>query len=403
MKYIIVVGDGMADWPLEELNDKTPLEVADKPNMDLIAERGRCGLLKTIPSGMSPGSDVANLSLLGYNPKRYYTGGRGPLEAASAGIDLKEDEIAFRCNLITEENGILKDYSGGHISSREARELIKALNNRFANEFIKFYPGVSYRNLLILRSNGKFSLDITCTPPHDIMGERISEYLVKPNRNLGNETVNLLNNLILKSREILENHPVNVKRKKQNRLPANMVWFWSGGRKPDLPKFHKKFHLSGALISAVDLLKGIAHYIGLEVINVPGATAYLDTNFEGKAKYGLKSLEEKDIIYIHIEAPDEASHQGMIQEKIKAIENIDKRLISKILNSLNEEFTISLVTDHATPIEVRTHTKDPVPFAIYSPQRKGDSVKKYDENSAKKGIYGLRNGIEFMNLLLENG
>jgi len=403
MKYIVIVGDGMADRPLKELDGRTPLEIADKPNMDLIAERGRCGLLRTVPSEMPPGSDVANLSLLGYNPEKYYPGGRGPLEAASAGIDLKEGEIAFRCNLITEENGILKDYSGGHISSREARELINALNNRFANEFIKFYPGVSYRNLLILKSNGKFSLDITCSPPHDIIGERISEYLVKPNRNLGNETANLLNSLILKSREILKNHPVNAKRKKQNRLPANMVWFWSGGRKLDLPKFHEKFHLSGALISAVDLLKGIAHYIGLEVIDVPGATGYLDTNFEGKAKYALKSLEEKDIIYIHIEAPDEASHEGLIDEKIRAIENIDKKLISKILNSLNEEFTIGLVTDHATPIEVRTHTTDPVPFAIYSPQRKGDSVKKYDENSAKKGIYGLRKGIEFMNLLLKNG
>ncbi|HEX54860.1 MAG: cofactor-independent phosphoglycerate mutase [Candidatus Altiarchaeales archaeon] len=405
MKYIVIVGDGMADYRIRELGDKTPLEVADKPNMDFIASEGMNGLLRTIPEDMEPGSDIANLSILGYDPKHYYPGGRGPLEAISAGIKLKDDDIVFRCNLITERDSILIDYSAGHISNKEARDLVNALNEKFANESIRFYPGVSYRNLLVIRNAKKFSMEIKCTPPHDIIGRDIRTNLIVPKHENGKETAEFLNNLILKSKEVLENHIVNIERMNSGKNPANMIWLWGFGRTVRIPKFREKFNLDGSLISAVTLLKGIGHYIGLNVIDVPGATGYLDTNYENKARYALKSLDDGDFVYVHVEAPDEASHEGSIEKKIKAIEDLDRRLISKILNKLSNEseFRISILTDHATPISIRTHTRDPVPFAIYAPMNNKDSVKRYDENSAKNGTYGIRKGTEFMNLLLKNG
>jgi len=400
MKYIVVLGDGMSDRPLKKLDGKTPLEVAKKPNMDFIARNGCCGLLKTLSEDMPLGSDIANLSVLGYDPKRYYTGGRGPLEAASMGIKLDKEDIALRCNLITEKNGILKDYSGGHISTEEARELINFVEKKFGTREIEFHPGVGYRHILVLRSN-RYSTAIHCNPPHDIVGKKIVDNLVKPLDESGKETSKLLNKLILESKDILKSHPVNLRRKKNGKLIANMLWFWGAGRKLELPKFKERFGLNGALISAVDLLRGIAVYLGLDVIDVPGATGYLDTDYEGKAERAIKSLETRDFVYIHVEAPDEAGHEGNINKKIKAIEDLDKRLIGKILNSLKgRKFTIAVLPDHATPIEVRTHTTDPVPFAIYSTERKGDFVESYSEKSAEKGSYGIKEGTEFMRLLL---
>ncbi len=400
MKYIVVLGDGMSDRPLKELGGKTPLEVAKKPNMDFIARNGHCGLLKTLSEDMPLGSDIANLRVLGYDPKKYYTGGRGPLEAASMGIRLRESDIALRCNLITEENGILKDYSGGHISTEEAMELINLVEGRFGTREIEFHPGVGYRHILILKSR-RYSTAIRCNPPHDIMGKKIADNLIKPLDESGRETSRLLNKLILRSKPILESHPVNLRRKKDGKLIANMLWFWGAGKRLELPKFKERFGLNGALISAVDLLRGIGVYLGLDVIDVPGATGYLDTDYEGKADRAIEALEIRDFVYIHVEAPDEAGHEGDVNKKIKAIEDLDKRLIGKILNSLRgREFTIGILPDHATPIEVRTHTTDPVPFAIYSTERKGDSVESYSERSAELGSYGIKEGTEFMNLLL---
>ncbi len=400
MKYIVVLGDGMSDRPLKELGGKTPLEVAKKPNMDFIARNGRCGLLKTLSGDMPLGSDIANLTILGYNPKRYYTGGRGPLEAASMGIKLDKEDIALRCNLITEKNGTLEDYSGGHISTEEAKELINFVEEKFGTQDIEFHPGVSYRHILVLRSD-RYSADIQCMPPHDIVGKKIVDNLVKPSSESGRDTADLLNRLSLESKDILESHPINLNRKKNGRLTANMLWFWGAGKRLELSKFKEKFRLNGALISAVDLLKGIAVYLGLDVIDVPGATGYLDTDYEEKADKAIEALKKRDFVYIHVEAPDEAGHEGNIDKKIKAIEDLDKRLIGRILNSLKSgEFTIAVLPDHATPIEVCTHTLDPVPFAIYSTERGGDSVKSYSEKSAGKGSYGIKEGIEFMNLLL---
>ncbi len=390
----------MADWPLKELNGRTPLEAARTPNMDYIAKMGRCGLLKTLQEDMPYGSDVANLAILGYDPRKYYAGGRGPLEAASKDITLKGDDIALRCNLITEENGIIKDHSGGHISSEEGRQLINSIKKEMDTPEIEFVYGTGYRNLLILRS-GKYSADICCIPPHDIIGQNVKENSVKPLNDSGKATSELLNNLMTRSKNLLEKHPINLKRKKEGKTMANMLWFWGVGRRLNLPDFRERFGLSGVLISAVDLLKGLAKCIGFDVIDVPGATGYLDTDYEGKADAALNALETRDLVYVHVEAPDEAGHEGSIEKKIKAIEDLDSRLIGRLLNELKDnEFTIAVLPDHATPIAQRTHTIDPVPFAIYSPHIQGDNVNSYDEKSVKEGYFGIREGKDFINILL---
>jgi 2,3-bisphosphoglycerate-independent phosphoglycerate mutase len=398
MKYIVVLGDGMADRPIQELGGRTPLQAAKKPNMDYIAAKGRCGLLRTLSDGFPLGSDVANLSILGYDPREYYSGGRGPLEAASQGIKLGKCDIALRCNLVAEEGGVLTDHGGGHVESIEAAELMAAASKAFGKKGVEFYPGVGYRNLLVLR--GKYSTDMSLTPPHDIVGQRIDAHLPNQTSDAGKETAALLSQIMLSSRSILGAHPVNEKRRTAGKPAANMLWFWGAGRRLELPKFKKKFGVSGALISAVDLLRGIAIYLGLEVIDVPGATGYYDTNYEGKADAAVAALSKHDFVYVHVEATDEAGHEGSVQRKVAAIEALDKRLIGRILNSLEgTKFSIAVLPDHATPVSVRTHTTDPVPFAIYSPQKEGDSVCVYDEASAARGSYGLRDGKEFMELL----
>ena len=388
MKYIVIVGDGMADYPLKELGGKTPLEVADKPNMDYMASEGKVGLLKTIPDGMYPGSDVAILSILGYDPRKYYTG-RGPLEAAALGIKLGDNDIAFRCNLITEKDGKIFDYSSGHITTEEATELLKEMKKSKIGEF---YTGISYRHVFVLRSS---SADIESTPPHDVVGGAVSEHLIKPK---GSKLARELNDFMLASKDILSKHPVNVRRVAAGKNPANMIWLWGQGKRPRIEKLKEKYGLTGAMISAVVLIKGLGVYAGMSVIDVPGATGYYDTNYKGKAEYALKALDTHDFICVHVEAPDEAGHEGNVEMKIKTIEDLDKRLVGRILERA-EGCKIAVLPDHPTPISVRTHTPDPVPFAIYSADMSGDKLA-FDERSAKKGSLKSIAGEQFMRLLL---
>lgn len=401
MKYVLVVGDGMADYPIPELGNLTPLQKAHTPNLDLVAAEGRNGLLRTVPSDLSPGSDVAILSVLGYDPKRFYTG-RGPLEAVARGIKLREKDVAFRCNLITEKDGILVDYSAGHITSREASELIEALRVSLKTNEIKFFSGLDYRHFLILR-NSPFSNLIECTPPHDAIGTSISTILPKAKSKEAEQATSLLKETIHKSKRILESHPVNIARQKTGKKPGNMIWPWGGGNKPALPSFKKKYGLNAAVISAVDLVKGIGIYAGMKIINVPGTTGLYDTNYEGKADAALKALEENDLVFVHVEAPDEAGHERDYNLKIKAIEDFDKKVVGRILNGLKEPYTIAVLPDHATPIRVGTHTRDPVPFAIRSPFLEEDGVRKFDEFSAKKGAFGLVEHEYLMSLLVSSG
>lgn len=391
MKYIAIVGDGMADYPLKELGGRTPLEAARTPNMDFIAREGIGGLLKTIPQGMPTGSDVANLSLLGYRPENYYTG-RGPLEAVSAGVELANSEVAFRCNFITVSEGKIEDFTAGHISSGEAKELIELLNESRLVERGRFYPGVSYRNLFI----APYGNNLKTAPPHDTVGEEIEGYLPKA----GGEAERLAS-LILASRKVLEKSEVNRKREKEGKKPANMVWLWGQGRKPELPGFEDTYCLSGAVIAGVDLIKGIGIYAGLKAIDVPGATGYYDTSYRNKAEYALKALEEVGYCLIHVEAPDEASHEGSLEMKLKTIEAIDEQIVGRLLREMQGDFTIAVLTDHPTPIEVGTHTREEVPFAVYSPRRGRDKIRAFSEKEAGRGQHGKIRGWEFIKLLLE--
>ncbi len=390
MKYIVLVGDGMADYPVPELGDLTPLQAANIPNMDFIAKHGRCGVARTVPDNMPAGSDVANLSILGYDPAKYYSG-RGPLEAASIGVTLSKNDIAFRCNLITEKDGMLADYSAGHISSEEAHILIEAIDRELGNS-CKFRAGVSYRHLLVTEKGE----EAQCTPPHDVVGQSIDDVLPK-----GKDS-EILIDLIMASRPILESHEVNMKRKKNGKAPANLIWPWGQGKAPSMPFFRSSYGISGSIISAVDLLKGIGKYAGLEIVDVPGATGYLDTNFTGKAAYALKSLEERDFVLVHVEAPDEAGHLGNIEAKIKAIEDFDEKVVGGILNEAGRfgDYRIMVLPDHPTPVSMKTHTREPVPFAIYSSSESADYVDRFDESAAKEGIFGLVEGYGLMRLLI---
>ena len=388
MKYVVIVGDGMADYPLPELGNKTPLQAAHKPNMDKIAAKGRNGLLRTVPDSLSPGSDVAILSVLGFNPEQFYTG-RGAFEAAARGIQLKDNDVAFRCNLITEKDGVLEDYSAGHITSKDSAQLIAAVKKACEKTGeIEFYSGLDYRHFLILR-NTPLSLQIECTPPHDAIGAEVSAVLPKAKSPEAQKTANLLKDAIRKSKEILESHPINVARRKSGKNPGNMIWPWGGGGKPSMPSFKEKYGLKAAVISAVDLVKGIGVYTGMKVIEVAGATGRKDTNYEGKADAALKALEDNDLVFVHVEAPDEAGHVKDYKLKVKTIEDLDKRLIGRILEGLEEPYAIAVLPDHPTPIKIGTHTREPVPFAVQSPRLEADAVEKFDEFSAKNGGFGL--------------
>ena len=371
MKYVIVIPDGMADLPLTELSGKTPLETANKPNMDYLASKGIIGKVKNIPVGMEPGTDVAVLSVLGYEPDQCYSG-RGPLEAASMNIELEKNEVAFRCNLVTVKDDIMLDYSAGHISTQEAKILIKMLEEKLGSNKIKFYPGIGYRHLLI---SSILSEKARCTPPHDILGKPIKDFLP------AGETQKIINRLMEDSKFLLEGHEINRDRRTEGKNPANMIWIWGGGRKPQLKTFKERFNITGSVISAVDVVKGIAKYAGLDVVNVPGATGYYDTDYKAKGEYALKILSRKDFCLVHIESTDEASHNGDINEKIKAISEIDEKVIGTILNGLkDEDYRIMVVADHPTLISTRTHSAEYVPFVIYSSVQGDYADLKTEEN-----------------------
>ena len=380
MKYVIILGDGMADEPLAELGGKTPLEYADIPNMDKIARDGRCGMLRTVPDGFEPGSDVANLSILGYDPHTAYTG-RGPLEAASMGVTLRDGEVAYRCNLVAVRDGVMEDFNAGHISSTEGAELLKDLDAALGD--VRVYPGVGYRNLMVVPQ----ALGAETTAPHDIVGRSVGDYLPR-----GGDAAVLLDS-IERSREVFADHPVNRRRLQEGKTPATEVWPWSGGKKPSLAPFREKYGLAGGVISAVDLLNGIAHLAGMEVIRVPGATGFLDTDYEAKARYAVDALDRLDFVYMHVEAPDEAGHMGSIEEKVRAIERLDEA-IGLVLD--RPETTVAVLPDHPTPIRCKTHTADPIPFAILGKGR--DSVQAFSEREAAKGSFGLVQAPDFLSL-----
>lgn len=396
MKYALILGDGMADRPLAELGDKTPLEVSNKPYMDLLAKTAKEGMVKTIPEGFKPASDTANLSVLGYAPEKYYTG-RSPLEAVSLGIKMADDDIAIRCNLVTlsnEENyqdKTMVDYSAGEISTKEADELIKYVEANLGTEDFHFYPGISYRHCLIVKHT---TTGTDFTPPHDISGKVVSEYLPK------DKDAEFYRALQEKSYELLKDHPVNLKRIKEGKNPANSIWLWGEGTKPLLDNFEQKFGKKGAMVCAVDLLKGIAISAGLKLYEVEGATGGVVTNFLGKGETALKALlDGNDFVYVHIEAPDESGHQGNVKAKINAIEQIDQNIVGTLFNGLTkakEDFAIMVLPDHPTPIATKTHAKEPVPFMIYSSTRDLGANESYSEKDAEKTGYFIPVGSDLI-------
>ena len=396
MKYIIILGDGMADEPIASLGNKTPLQAAKTPSIDNLAMMGRCGMLDTIPTGFAPGSEIANLSVLGYDLNSVYEG-RGVLEAASMGVEIEDNEIAMRCNLICIENGKIKSHSAGHISTEEAGELIDFLQKKLGDESVSFYPGVSYRHLLKLKSGKKH---LKCTPPHDVPGTSFSSVMIQALTPEAQPTAEFLNELILKSQDFLENHPINIKRASQGKEKANSIWPWSPGNRPQMQRMTDIYPIkSGSVISAVDLIKGIGVYAGLKNIDVEGATGLYTTNYEGKARAAIEALKTDDFVFLHIEASDEAGHEGDVQLKIKTIEYLDSRIVKPILEELltwHEPVTIALLPDHPTPCAIRTHTNTPVPFIIYRTDNVPDKVVVYDEFSCQAGSYGLLKGSEFI-------
>ena len=359
MKYALLVGDGMADWPVPELNNRTPLECAQTPNMDRIAATGTIGMVSTIPSGMQPGSDVANLALLGYDPARYYSG-RAPFEAASMGIQLAESETAFRCNLVTIENETMVDYSAGHITTSEAHRIIRELQEYLTSESTRFYPGVSYRHLMISRN---FPDGASCTPPHDITGKLIQSYLPQ-----GNGSGFLLD-LMRRGHEALLKSPVNEERRAEGKSPVTDIWLWGQGRSLTLPTLAQRYGLNGSVISAVDLVRGLGVLAGLKIRMVEGATGYLGTNYAGKMAAAKAALEAEDFVYLHVEAPDETGHEGIAEKKIRAIEEFDRHIVGEMLLYQEEigNLRVLVAPDHATPLAIKTHSSEPVPFAICGP------------------------------------
>ncbi len=401
MKYIVIIGDGMADRPVKELDGMTPLQKASTPNMAKLASEGIPGSVRTIPKGMHPGSDVANLSVLGYDPLKYYSG-RAPLEAASIGVQLGADDVAFRCNLVTlkfdqrGERAIMEDYSSSHITTKEATVLIKILNEDLGSDDIKFYRGVSYRHLMVW-SNG--STEVECVPPHDILGKDIIDYLPV------GKGEDLLRTMMIDSVSSLGSHAVNKKRIKKGKNPGNSIWLWGQGKKPEMPTFKEKYSVDGALVSAVDLTKGLGIYAGFEILKVPGMTGYIDTNYKGKAEAALKALERLDFVYLHVEAPDEAGHSGNCMEKIKAIEDFDALVVGTVLEGIKafDEYKILLLPDHPTPVELRTHTDDPVPFVILDSRKiqKNEGARFTEDILKKEDILIFEEGYKLMDYFIQ--
>ena len=401
MKYIIVLGDGMADEPLAAYGGKTPLQMAEKPSIDGLAKKGRTGRLITVPGDMHPGSEIANMSVLGYDVHSVFEG-RGVLEAASIGVTLQAGDLALRCNLLTIENENIKNHSAGHISNGEAYELIEFLNRKLGNEIIRFYPGVSYRHLLVIKGGKK---QMSCTPPHDVPGKPFRPCLIKSENQEAAETTKLLNYLILRSQALLNDHPVNVKRRETGKEVANSIWPWSPGYKPQMPTLKELFGIEkSAVISAVDLIQGIGVYAGMDVIKVEGATGLYDTNYEGKAKATIDALNDHDLVYLHVEASDEAGHEGDVELKTKTISYLDQRIVKYLLEEvekMDEPVTLAVLPDHPTPCSTKIHTRDAVPFIIYRPGETPDDAQFYDEFEVAKGAYGVLKGDEFMKALLK--
>ena len=397
-KYVILIGDGMADWPIPSLDGRTPLEAARKPNMDFMASEGALGMVQVVPKEMYPGSDVSNLSILGYDPQEVYTG-RSPLEAASMGVDLGSDDVAVRCNVVALKNSgadsEMEDFSAGHISTGEAAELLEAMQRQVDGKGVRFYPGVSYRHLMVWPGGND---GVVTTPPHDIHGRRITEYLPK------GEGAELLLELMAISREIFADHPVNRKRVQAGKLPGNSIWLWGQGKAPRMVPFREKYALSGSVVAAVDLIKGIGVYAGFRQVDVPGATGYTDTNFRGKGEHALRELEEQDFVLIHVEAPDEAGHNGDAPTKVHTIERIDEEIVGPLLERARQggDLGILVLPDHPTPVEIRTHSQEPVPFVFY-PVPEGLSSysgKRYTEADGRSTGQFVEKGTSLIGYLL---
>ena len=407
VKRIIILGDGMADHPVERLGGKTLLQAANKPMMDLLARKGRCGRLITVPEGFPPGSEVANTAILGYDLNKVYEG-RGPLEAASIGYEMADDDMAIRCNIITLEDGKIITHNGGNLQTNEASVLIDYLNEHLATDKVRFVCGIQYRHLLIIKGGSKH---IVCNPPHDHPGEQWNKLLVtpekdaptEPGRMSPRETADLINDLILRSQELLAKHPLNIERAKNGQRQANSIWPWSGGYRPSMETIASLFPQvkSGAVISAVDLIKGIGHYAGLRIIEVEGATGLADTNYEGKAAAAIEALKKDDFVFVHVEATDEAGHDGDLDLKLRAINYLDQRLIRPIYEAaakgeFGEPVCIAVLPDHPTPVELRIHVNEPVPFLIWHANIDADKVETYDEVACVTGSYGLLKLDEFI-------
>lgn len=400
MKTIIILGDGMADEPIDALGGKTPMQYAQTPYMDQLARLGVTGRLKTVADGFHPGSEVANMAILGYDLPTVYEG-RGVLEAASIGYELQPGEMAMRCNLICVEGDILKNHSSGHITTEEADELIQFLNEQLGSDRVQFHTGVSYRHLLVIKDADK---RLDCTPPHDVPLQPFRPLMIKAKVSEAQETAELLNELILKSQQILADHPINQKRMAEGKDPANSIWPWSPGYRPAMQTMQEMYGFKqGSVISAVDLIRGIGVYAGLKVIEVEGATGLYDTNYEGKAQAALEALKTDDFVYLHVEASDEAGHEGDVSLKIQTIENLDRRILRIIYEELNkwdEPVAIAVLPDHPTPCAIRTHTNTPVPFLIYKPGQTPDAVTCFDESSVLNGKYSILENNEFIKELL---
>ena len=414
MKTIIILGDGMADNPIEKLGGKTPLQYAKTPYMDLLAKKGKVGRLVTVPEGYMPGSEVANTAILGYDLDKVYEG-RGPLEAASIGYEMAADDLALRCNIIcVREDGTIKTHNGGNLSTEDAGPLIDLLNEKLGSDRVKWIKGIQYRHLLIIKGGSKH---IVCAPPHDHPNEQWRPLLVKPeegmadlhedNRMTPQETADLINDLILRSIDVLAEAPLNIERKKHGADLANIIWPWSGGYRPAMQTLAEQFPniKSGAVVSAVDLIRGIGHYAGLDIIEVEGATGLWDTNYEGKTQAAIENLRTKDFVFLHVEASDEAGHDGDVDLKVKTIENLDSRMIGPIYEEVknwDEPVQIAILPDHYTPVEKRIHVGEPVPFIIYYPGITPDVVQTYDEYTCASGSYGILRLREFMQTLMQN-
>ncbi len=374
MKYIILLADGMGDLPVDELGGKTPLEAANTPNMDALLKKSECGMVTPLCKGFPLGSDIGNMTMLGNNPNEHYTG-RAPMEAANLGIELGPKDVAFRCNLVTVKAGRMLDYSSGHITSEEAKTLIKMLDKKLGTDDIKFYPGKSYRHIMVMKGGDS----IKATAPHDITGQEIEKYMPKGAK------AEILTRLMQDSQYLLDGHEVNIQRRADGKNPANMIWLWGQGKKLDMPSLKDKYGLKGAVISAVDLVNGIGVSMGLEVISVPGVTGYIDTNYKGKAEYALKAMKKKDFLYLHVEATDEMGHNGDVKGKIEAIEKFDSEIVGRIAEGMKAmgSHRIMITSDHATPVKVGTHTEDAVPFMIYDSEKEaGRADVKYSEKEA---------------------